>query len=405
MMPRMIENILKDVTVLELAEGIAGPFCGQILGDLGARVIKIEPPGGDWSRALQTSDRTSPVFLGCNRNKESISVDLRTPGIPEVIRQLASRADVFIQAYRPGVAERAGLSAADLSAINPRLIYCSISGFGNRGPKREWPGSDTILQAYSGVMAATGEPDRPPSRVGTPIGDTGSGVYAAVGVLALLLRRETTGIGGVCDTSLLEALVSLQTTTFSDFFGGVVPKRLGSRSSLSAVPAEAVPTLDGFLSISCHAPRQWQKLCTAIERPDLLDDPRFRTNRDRVENHDLLIEMLSSTLTMRTTSAWMEVFEELGVNAGPINTVVDVVSDPHTLALGLFRSLTSARLKEDTFVVDLPITVDGQVEHPPPAEPPLLGEHTRTVLLEAGYSSEEIDAFSATGAMRAPVDV
>ena len=392
----MISDILAGVTVVEFAEGIAGPFGGQILADLGARVIKVEPLDGDWGRALETPAGQAPVFMGCNRGKESLSLDLRKPAGPEIVRRLAARADVFLQAYRPSVAESMGLGPEDLLASNGRLVYCALSGFGDRGPKREKPGSDTILQAYSGLMSSTGEADRLPARVGTAIGDTASGVYAALGILALLLRREQTGTGGRCDTSLLEALISLQTTTYSDFFAGIVPRRLGSRSSLSAVPAEAIPTRDGVLSVSCHAPRQWHKLCVAIGRPDLEDDPRFALNRDRVENHDLLVDELQSTLETRTTTQWMAIFDEQGVNAGPINTVEQVTHDEHVAALGLFRPFTSERWGEFT-LVDTPITIDGEVDHPAPLDPPLCGEHTIALLDELGYSAAEIGALVEAG--------
>jgi crotonobetainyl-CoA:carnitine CoA-transferase CaiB-like acyl-CoA transferase len=390
-------NVLAGITVVEFAEGIAGPFCGQILHDLGARVIKVEPPDGDWSRELEVGG-TTPVFLGCNRGKEAISVDLRAPEGPSIVRRLARSADVFLQAYRPGVAERAGLGADDLTAGDPRLVYCSLSGYGNRGPKRERPGSDTILQAYSGLMSGTGEPDRPPARVGTALGDTASGTFAALGIITLLLRRERTGRGGVVDTSILEALISLQTTTFSDFFAGLVPRRLGSRSSLSAVPAEAFATADGFVSVSCHAPRQWAKLVAALERPDLLHDARFARNSDRVEHHDALVESLSATLRTRTTAAWMEIFEAGGVNAGPINTVADVAADGHVAALGLLRALESERWAGLT-LIDTPLTFDGVIDHPAPGDPPLHGEHNESVLAELGYAEAEIARFMESGVL------
>jgi crotonobetainyl-CoA:carnitine CoA-transferase CaiB-like acyl-CoA transferase len=393
-------DVLAGVTVVEFAEGIAGPFCGQLLGDLGARVVQVEPPEGDWARALRTPGGPSPVFLGCNRNKESVCVDLRSPRGPGVVRRLAESADVFVQAYRPGVAERRGLGAEALRAENPRLVYCSISGYGNRGPRREQPGSDTILQAYSGIMSTTGEPDRAPARVGTALGDTASGVYAALGILALLHRRQATGEGGVCDTSILEALVHLQTTTFADFFAGIVPRRLGSRSSLSAVPAQAFTTRDGFVSISCHAPRQWRKLCAALGHPEWEDDPLLADNPDRVANYDHTVETIERVLRTRTTREWLEIFDEAGVNAGPINTVADVAADPHVAALGILRPLVSERWGTEATLVDLPITVDAEVEHPPPGDPPLLGQHGDAVLAELGFERDEIDALAAAGVLR-----
>jgi crotonobetainyl-CoA:carnitine CoA-transferase CaiB-like acyl-CoA transferase len=315
-----------------------------------------------------------------------------------VVQRLAREADVFLQAYRPGVAEKAGLGPDDLTAGDERLIYCSLSGYGNRGPKRERPGSDTILQAYSGLMSVTGEPDHAPARVGTALGDTASGVFAALGIVVMLLRRARTGRGGVCDTSILEALISLQTTTYSDFFAGLLPQRLGSRSSLSAVPAEAFPTEDGFVSVSCHAPRQWAKLLAALGREDLADDPRFARNSDRVVHHDALVESLSTTLRARTTAEWMAIFEAGGVNAGPINTVADVAADAQVAALGLLRTLRSERWGERT-LIDTPITFDGEIDHPAPGDPPLHGEHNESVLAELGYSADDIARLTDGGVL------
>jgi crotonobetainyl-CoA:carnitine CoA-transferase CaiB-like acyl-CoA transferase len=245
----------------------------------------------------------------------------------------------------------------------------------------------------------TGEPDRPPVRVGTAIADTGAGVYAAVGILGLLVRRSQTGLGGNCDTSLLEVLLGLQTTTFADLFAGVTPSRLGTRSSPSAAPAGSFATADGFIAISCAQPRQWEKLCEALRRPGLAIDPRFAENAGRVANHDALVEELHSTLTERTTDEWSALFESEGVNATPVHTVAEVAVHPHVEALRMLRSFDSERWGGGQTVIDTPLTFDGVPDPAVPRDPPRVGENTRALLRELGYTTPEIDDLFTAGAV------
>lgn len=394
--------ILDGVTVVEFAEGIAGPYCGQILSDLGARVIKVEPPAGDWTRSLATRDGAMPLFLCVNRGKESTSVDIRDERGREVVRRLVATADVFVEAYRPGVAERNGLGWDALRAVNGRLVYCSVSGWGARGPMRELPGTDTILQAFSGIQDMTGEPDRAPVRVGTAIADTGAGAFAALGILALLVRRASTGTGGRCDTSLLEVLLGLQTTTFADLFAGVETTRLGTRSSPTAAPAGSFATKDGFIAISCAQPRQWEKLCAALGRPELANDPRFAENAGRVANHDALVEAMEAVLATRTTAEWNGHFDREGVNATPVQTVAQVVEHPQVRALGILRTFESDRWGGRQTVLGTPVSFDGATGQPPPRDPPRAGEDTRAVLASLGYARDEIDDLLAAGVVREP---
>jgi crotonobetainyl-CoA:carnitine CoA-transferase CaiB-like acyl-CoA transferase len=396
------EPILAGVTVVEFAEGIAGPYCGQILSDLGARVVKVEPPTGDWTRALATEGGAVPLFLCVNRGKESTVVDIRDEAGREIVRRLVRRADVFVEAYRPGVAERRGLGPEALLAANDRLVYCSVSGWGARGPLRELPGTDTILQAFSGLQHMTGEPDRAPVRVGTAIADTGAGTFAALGILALLVRRATTGKGGRCDTSLLEVLLGLQTTTFADLFAGVETTRLGTRSSPTAAPAGSFATADGFIAISCAQPRQWDKLCEALGRPELARDPRFAENAGRVARHVELVEELHRSLATRTTAEWNGHFEREGVNATPVFTVAEVAEHPHVQELGMLRSFESERWGGRQTVIGTPVTFDGDAGSPPPRDPPRAGEQTRAVLAELGYPAGEIDDLLAAGVVGEP---
>lgn len=377
----MLEG-LRGRLVVEMAEGIAGPFCGMLLAELGARVVKVEPPDGDWSRTTGPPflDGQSPLFLSINRGKESVAADLKSEVGLATVRRLVGRADVVIVGYRPGVAERFGLGP-ELCAEHPRLVHTTISGYGNRGPMRERPGSDTILQAYAGIMSITGAADGPPMRVGTALADTSCGVYAALGTMSLLMSREQTGRGGAVDTSLLEALVHLQATTWASAAAGATPRRMGARSGLSAVPAEAFPTADGHMMISCHGARQWKRLCAAVGRPEWETDPKMATNSDRVENHDYVIETIGATTGARTVAEWMEVFEAEGVNAGPIQTFDDLAADAQIEALGLLRRQAAGTYPEFGFV-SAPLTFDGEPGHRELGPPPGLGQHNEAIAAE-----------------------
>jgi crotonobetainyl-CoA:carnitine CoA-transferase CaiB-like acyl-CoA transferase len=395
---------IDDLVVIEAAEGIAAPFCGMFLADLGARVIKIEPLDGDWSRSVgppHIAGNSAP-FLAMNRNKESVSVDLRDPRGLDAVRRLAARSDVFVQGYRPGAMDRLGLGEAELLALNDRLIYCSLSAYGNRGPKRERPGTDTVIQGYSGIMSITGEADGPPARVGTAVADTAAGIYAVISVMSMLLQRSHTGKGGRCDTSLLEAMLHLQSVSFESYFAGGAPQRLGSRSDLSAVPAEAVETADGFITLSCHGARQWRRLCEALGRSEWIDDPISASNNDRVEHYDEVIGRLRIELAKRTTAEWMDTFERTGVNAGIVQTLPEVAADEQVTALGIVESYDSARYGE-LRMIGLPIAIGRE---PKPTldirDPPLLGEHSQAVLEEIGIAPDVAAAWIDEGVFGVP---
>ncbi|MGX7681267.1 CaiB/BaiF CoA transferase family protein [Jatrophihabitans sp. DSM 45814] len=387
---------IEGLVVVEAAEGIGGPYCGQVLADLGAEVIKIEPPGGDWARTLGPPfvDGVSPTYLSSNRGKRGTAVDLRTDSGARFVRDLVARADVFIAGYRPGALEQRGLGPDDLIAGNPRLVHCSLSGFGNRGPKRERPGSDTILQGYSGIMSITGNEELGPARVGTPIADTAAGIYCALAVMTMLVRRDATGVGGRCDTSLLETLIHLQGVSFAGLFAGDQPVRLGSRSSLAAVPAEAVATYDGWITLSCHSPRQWSKLCAALEHPEWEHESGMATNADRVAGHDQVMSRISRVLADRTTADWMRIFTREGVNADVINTLEMVSADPHVAALGIFGGPVDSPTH-----VGLPLTFEGETTSSPTGRAPALGEHTAEVARELGYETTTIAELFAAGVL------
>jgi formyl-CoA transferase len=376
---------IEGLLVVELAEGIAGPFCGQMLAELGARVVKVEPPAGDWARTTGPPwiGERSPMFLALNRGKESVVADLKSPEGSELATALVAAADVVIAGYRPGVAERFGLGP-ELTERHERLVYCTISGFGNRGPRREQPGTDTIVQGYGGIMSTTGEADGPPMRVGTALADTSCGVAAFGGIMTLLLRREHTGRGGVVDTSLLEVLLHLQSTTFANFAAGLEPRRTGTRSGLSAVPAEAFATSDGHLMVSCHGARQWTRLCRTVGHPEWEEDPRMLTNEDRVSNHDEVVAIIGAVLAERTTAEWSALFEANGVNTGAIRTFPELDVDPHVAALGSLQRSAGDRFGPFGYVAP-PFTVDdrpGALD----ADPPELDEHTARLRAELGLA-------------------
>jgi crotonobetainyl-CoA:carnitine CoA-transferase CaiB-like acyl-CoA transferase len=382
--------VLTGISVLEVAEGIAGPFAGMMLADLGADVLKVEPRDGDWSRTLGPPfiAGKSPGYLGVNRSKSSLPIDMCDARGQAIVHRLADKADVVIEGYRPGVAQKLGIDYQTLSDGNPRLVYCSISGYGQDGPGARRPGSDTIIQGYSGLMSVTGEADRPPSRVGTPIADTTAGVYGAMAVLIRLFDRERTGQGGYVATSLLESLLALQTVTFMDFFASAeVPARLGARSSLSAVPAEAVPTANSYVMVSCHSPRQWKRLCEAVGHPEWTDDPRMRTNNDRVTNHDAVIGCLTDALRERTTEEWLATFEEHGVNAGPVFDYGQVVRDDQVRATGMFAD--GRGLDGDVPQVGLPFTLPDLLPREL-RQAPELGDGAWDALVGAGLLEDEI---------------
>jgi crotonobetainyl-CoA:carnitine CoA-transferase CaiB-like acyl-CoA transferase len=392
---------LEHLTVIDLTQVMAGPFCCQLLGDLGADVIKVEPvERGDATREA-TGHRLphgeSAAFLAVNRNKRSIAIDLRGADGLAAFHRLAREADVVIESFRPGVAARLGVDYPALREINERLVYASISGFGQTGPYAERPGYDLVAQAMSGIMSVTGDATGTPVKCGVPVADLSAGLLCAVGVLSACLSRTITGRGQAVDTSLYDAALAMSVWETAELWAtGRPPGRLGSAHRVNA-PYEAFPTRDGHLTIGANNARLWDRLCAALDRPDLRDDPRFATNADRVGNRAELAAELGRTLSTRDTDDWVAVLLDAGVPVGPIRDYRQSCADPHTLAREMVVELdhpTEGRVPALGIPVKLSETA-GAIRRVPPR----LGEHTDEVLRTVGYSAAEIDELRAKGSV------
>jgi formyl-CoA transferase len=324
-----VSGALEGVRVLELCQVMAGPFCGQVLADMGADVVKIEPPGtGDQTRRSMGEH----AFRAVNRNKRSIALDLKRPEDVETLHALVRKADVLTENYRPGVAARLSADYETLRALNPRLIYASISGFGQTGPYAQRPGFDLIAQGASGVMSVTGEPGGEPVKAGVPVSDLSAGLFCAVGILSALHARERTGEGQRIDTSLWEGALALSIWETAELWQtGRAPQPLGSAHRLTA-PYQALRTRDGHITVGGNNQRLWERLCATLGREDLPGDPRFATNADRMAHRPELVAELERALAAHSTAHWVDALLEAGVPAGPILDYAQVVDDPHTRA-------------------------------------------------------------------------
>jgi formyl-CoA transferase len=332
-----MEAALSDVVVIDLSRVLAGPYCTMMLGDMGATVIKIEQPGkGDDTRHFGPPyvAGESAYYLGLNRNKRSITLDFNNPEHKKRLLELVSTATVLVENFRPGMLERQGLGYETLRAMNPGLIYCSISGYGHDGPYAMRPGYDFVAQAESGIMSVTGEVEGEPQRVGSPVADVSAGLYACMSILAALHVREKTGKGQHIDISLLEAAVSLLSNVSSNFLiSGEEAERYGNGHP-NIVPYQAFHTQDGYIVVSCGNDRLYQTFCRLLGREDLATDPRFATNPQRVRNREELVPILQELFLQRKTGDWLTELRSAGIPCGPINTVSQVFSDPHLQARG-----------------------------------------------------------------------
>jgi glutaryl-CoA transferase len=333
-----MEAVLSDVVVIDLSRVLAGPYCTMMLGDLGATVIKVEHPGkGDDTRHFGPPyiAGESAYYLGLNRNKQSILLDFSTPEGKERLLKLVSTATVLVENFRPGSLERQGLGYEALHAINPGLIYCSISGYGQTGPYASRPGYDFVAQAESGLMSVTGEIDGDPQRVGSPVGDVSAGMFACMSILAALRVRDHTGKGQYIDISLLETTISLLSNVSSNYLiSGEEAQRFGNGHP-NIVPYQAFHTEDGYVVVSCGNDRLYQALCHLLAREDLAADPRFATNPQRVRNRKELVPVLQEEFLRRRTDEWLPELRAAGIPCGPINTVSQIFNDPHIQARGV----------------------------------------------------------------------
>ncbi|WP_197280723.1 CaiB/BaiF CoA transferase family protein [Bosea vaviloviae] len=386
---------LTGVRVLDLTKVLAGPLCTQYLGEMGAEIIKVEPVQlGDETRGWPPfrAPGLGAVYMSVNRNKRSIALDLKTERGKAIVHRLAKTADVAIESFGTGVAERLGIDAETLRAINPRLIHCSISGFGREGPLRAAPGYDVILQAFCGVMALTGEEGG--SYIRSPISpiDQMTGMHALTGILAKLYERQNGGAGGTVNVSLYDTAMGLMAYNLQSFWErGVQPKKCGS-SHESLCPYQALEAADGPIMIGVANDNLWRKFCAAAGLDQLADDPEFRTNADRVRNRARTLEIVQAALLTNTAAHWYEVLSKAGIPCSPINSIQQLLDHPHTQATGMVMTYDRPGVG-DLHGIAQPVRFDGRVAEPG-LSPPNHGEHTEEILAELGLTPGELESLA-----------
>ena len=383
-------SALNNIKVVDLTRTLAGPFCTMMLGDMGADIVKIEEPEhGDETRGWTPFwNGESTQFVSFNRNKRSLSVNLKEPEGINIVQSLARDADVMIESFRAGALERMGLGYDTIKDLNPDIIYCSISGYGRTGPMANKPGYDLLIQAYSGLMNLTGDPDGMPMRVGFSLVDLFTGMMAYGSIMTALYHREQTGQGQWVEAALLDGQVAALSYHAAAYLATQnEPQRMGSGHP-SLVPYQSFPAADGFFIVGVANQGLWQRFCNALERPDLLEDPRFITNDDRVVHRAECIETLSEIFRTRPVAHWVEIISDAGVPCGPINRVSEVVQDPQVLARSMMVDIPHPKVP-GLRVTGSPLKLS---ETPPSVRhhPPLLGQHNEEVLLELGYDAPEI---------------
>lgn len=390
---------LHEMKVLELAQIMAGPTCGMLLADLGADVVKVERiPGGDDTRRMDrpSVNGESAAFMAMNRNKRGIALNLKVPAAQEALKRMAAHADVLTENYRKGALERLGLGYYALKALNPRLIYCSVSGYGRTGPYADRGGFDLVAQGMSGLMAITGEPGGAPVKCGSPVCDINAGILAALGVVSAYAHRLKTGQGQLVDTSLYEAGIQQTYWHAAMYFAtGAAPGPSGSAHILSA-PYQAFRAADGWLNIGGANQANWERLARVLGAPEWLADERFRTNSDRMRNLSTLTALMNEKLSRRRVGEWTAALEAQGIPCGPIHSIAEMAADPQTAAREMVVELQHPRAGA-TQALGLPIKLSatpGGVER----AAPLLGEHTREVLAQYGFSAGEIEDLIQAGA-------
>ena len=395
-----IEEALSGIRVADFSRHMSAPYGTVVLGDFGADVIKVESyPEGDPSRRTGSAfvDGESGVFLQWNRSKRSICVDLRRPEGLEIARKIIATADILVENYRPGVTDRIGIGWEACRAINPRLVYCSVNAFGSVGPLADDPGTDPVIQARSGVMSLTGEPDGGPLLVGVPVADFTGAMTLVQGALLGLLARDRTGEGQRVEIPMVAALMFGLTTRLAAYWAdGTDSVRHGSAHS-AVMPYQVYHSRDGDIVAGAWAPEAWPRFCIAIGHPELTDDPRYATNIDRMARRDELNKFLDEIFSERTTEEWAQRFHEAEALFGEVATISGALSSPQAQALGIVQTMRHARLGDIPQMAPAIRLSDtpGRLRRPPP----LLGEHTREILDEVGYSDEQVTQLLASSAV------
>lgn len=386
---------LEGVKVIDLTRVLAGPFCTMILGDLGADVIKVEGPGGDETREWGPpfAGGQSAYYLTANRNKRAMTLNLKEPEGRDILRTMIRTADVVIQNFKTGTMEKWGLGYDSLRHLNPRLVYCSISGFGQYGPYKDLPGYDYIVQAMGGMMSITGSEETGPMKVGVPIADLATGLYSTIGILAALQERERSGEGQAIDISLLDSQISLLANVASNYLmSGQIPGRYGNQHP-NIVPYQTFRTRDGEMVVAVGNDRQFQKLCQVLGKPELAEDLRFLTNSARLANRERLIGILQPEFVRHTGKEWQERLNAAGIPNGPINDMQQLFADPHVEEREMKLEMahpTAGKIR----LVGSPLKLS-RSKVKMRRHPPLVGEHTKEILQEYGFREEEIEDWQA----------
>ena len=388
---------LDGIRVLDLTRALAGPFCTLMLGDNGADVIKVEIPGsGDDTRKWGPPfiGEESAYYLSINRNKRSLTLNLQDAQAQEVFMKLAQDIDVVVENFTPGVMGRFGLEYDAVKAVNPKVVYCSISGFGQDGPYRNRPAYDQIMQGVGGLMSITGEPDGEPQKIGIAVTDIGAGMWSAFAIMAALNHRGKTGEGQYIDISMLDAQVAWLTYQAAFFFAnGEAPKRMGAAHP-TLVPYQAFMCKDGkYINVAVGSERIWERFCQGMEREDLKDHPDYATNSVRVNNRGAMVSMLQEIFLTRPVAEWVKDLQAANVPCGPINDLADVFADPQVLARNMYLEMahpTLGSIKQTGLPIKFSLTPGGLDRHPP-----LLGEHNQEILKSLGYSEADVQSLMA----------
>jgi len=387
-------SALSDLLILDFSRVLAGPYATMVLADLGARVIKIEQPGlGDETRQWGppfTKDGRSAYFIAVNRNKQSVTLNLKHPDGQAIARTLAQRADVLIENFLPGTMARLGLSYDDLRIVNPRLIYCSITGYGQYGPDAHRPGYDTVIQAEGGLMSITGDPDGPPMKTGVAIADITTGLYATTSILAALHYRTLSGEGQYIDLALFDVQLSWLANVASAYLiSGQPPRRYGNAHA-TIVPYQPFAAADGYIMIAVGNDRQFARFCQVLDRPEWVTDERFATNPARVINRERLIAAIAEIIAREPVAVWVEKLHAADVPCGPVNDIPTALHSRQAQARAMVQQIDGIRMVGPAPVFSAtPATIR--------SAPPVLGADTEAVLAEFGYSAEQIRRFRAEG--------